>query len=170
MCTRTHENRRGSKRQIGAAALTVKWVSLWLSVAILALALTHLGSLLRAFRRRSALLAVVRSGRDLTGAEFYLWCVLFAFGEAPVDDGGTLVPPSHYERDLRVWKLSGLVSAYLLGLAVNLGLAVGVCKRMEALFVPWIVVNLVAVLAMISLSMGIAIVHLVRQFKYYVFY
>ncbi len=63
-----------------------------------------------------------------------------------------------------MWKLTGLVSAYLLALAVNLGLFVAAAKRgAEALFVPWIVVNLVAVLALVSLAMGIAIVHLVSR-------
>jgi len=35
-------------------------------------------------------------------------------------------------------------------------------RRITPLFVPWIVVNLVAVLAFLSLSLGTAIVHLVR--------
>ena len=41
------------------------------------------GSLLRAFRRRSSLLSSVRSGRPLDSGEFFLWCVLFTFEEAP---------------------------------------------------------------------------------------
>ncbi len=76
---------------VRAEACAVKWLSLSLSVLILSLAVAHLASLLRAFRRRAALLAAVRSGRALDPGEFLLWCVLFSFGEAPEEqeeDGG----------------------------------------------------------------------------------
>ena len=51
--------------------------------------------------------------------------------------------------DLRVWKLSGLVSAYTLAIAVNVGLFVAsTCNAgsLTALFIPWIVINFVAIL------------------------
>lgn len=65
------------------------------------------------------------------------------------------------EYDLRIWKLSGLVSAYTLAVAVNLGLFVAAAvSSISALFIPWIIINFVAILGFFSLFLGIIIVHL----------
>ena len=68
-------------------------------------------------------------------------------------------PLDRYDSDLRIWKLTGLICAYSVAVGVNLGLTFALfigdgcgggggrsrrCKRgSSALFVPWLVINLV---------------------------
>lgn len=82
--------------------------------------------------------------------------------EGPSLTGNTntnaLIPD--YRNHLRVWKLTGLICLYCIAVGVNLGLVLGVCRKISAFFIPWLVVNLVFVLVFFSLSLGTVIVHL----------
>ncbi|XP_059095684.1 uncharacterized protein LOC131890366 [Tigriopus californicus] len=85
------------------------------------------------------------------------------------DGGGASLTGGHtntnalipdYRNHLRVWKLTGLICLYCIAVGVNLGLVLGVCRKISAFFIPWLVVNLVFVLVFFSLSLGTVIVHL----------
>jgi len=45
-----------------------------------------------------------------------------------IDESSNLALEARYEHDLRLWKLSGLSSAYLLAFAVNAGLFFAAAK------------------------------------------
>ncbi|TRY77772.1 hypothetical protein TCAL_07852 [Tigriopus californicus] len=168
----------------GRSALSqfVKCTTLLATFVLFTLAVSHVVYLFEAFEAKDGIESLLQSGSELYTHEKFLWYLLYSFGEADhlqdlrqyviilaqisgsratgveeVSLGNGLNRDPWLERG---YVLTGLICLYCIAVGVNLGLVLGVCRKISAFFIPWLVVNLVFVLVFFSLSLGTVIVHL----------